>query len=505
MKNSRRDNGPGEAAIAVTRSILTRHLFGAWRQTRHHAPMALALLATSCGTLTSATNVVMGPPPVEIGTPGYIHGFVGDVVADEPRAAIVGRDTLSAGGNAMDAAVAVGLALAVTLPSRAGLGGGGACVAYAPNPKWISGGRPEAVLFLPGAPKKTAAADSDRPASTPMLARGLYLLHSRYGSRPFDTLVLPAEQLARLGVPVSRALNRDLEAVSGPLAADPNARSVFLPGGKPLAEGAQLIQPALGATLAQLRVAGIGDLYQGILARRVERSSRLAGGPISLTDLRDALPTLAATLDIAVGPDRVSFLPPPADGGLAALGAFQVLTGASPTADAANARGLALASRWRESGAEPRSLLASPQPGIANLGALPASTSFVVVDRDGNSVACALTLNNLFGTGRILPGIGYIAGASPTSVPPALLSAAIAWNPRKEAFRAAVAGSGQEGAPLAVASVMAEALSGAATPRPAPEPGRANAVTCTGYLPDAEKSCVAVTDPRGSGLAIGGV
>ena len=468
-----------------------------WR----HVPTALALLATSCGTLSSATDALMGTPATEIGTPGFAQGFIGFVVADESRAATIGRDMLSAGGNAMDAAVAVGLALAVTLPSRAGLGGGGACLAYAPNPKRISAGRPEAVLFLPGAPK---AGGGDRPASTPMLARGLYLLHSRYGSRPFESLVLPAEQLARQGVPVSRALNRDLQAVAGPLAGDPLARETFLPDGVPLAEGARLVQPALGATLGQLRSAGVGDLYQGGLSNRVVQAYRASGGPISPTDLRDALPTLAAALEIAAGRDRVSFLPPPADGGLAALGAFQVL-GANPpgSIDAANARGLGLASRWRQVGGDSLALLASDASAGAGLETLPASTSFVSVDRDGNAVACALTLNNLFGTGRVLPGVGYIAGVSPAGVPVPLLSAAIAWNQSKKAFRAAVAGSGQEGAPTAVGSMMAQALSGAAL-RTVPEPGRANVVSCTGYLPGGENSCIAAADPRGAGLAASG-
>ena len=60
-----------------------------------------------------------------------------------------------------------------------------------------------------------------------MMARGLYLLHARYGNQPFETMVTAAEQLARGGVPVSRALAKDLALVSGPLLADPNARVVF--------------------------------------------------------------------------------------------------------------------------------------------------------------------------------------------------------------------------------------------------------------------------------------
>ncbi len=72
---------------------------------------------------------------------------------------------------------------------------------------------------------------TDRPAAVPMLARGMFGLYARYGRRPFETLISPAEQLARFGTPASRAFISDLSLVSAPLLADPNARAVFAPGG----------------------------------------------------------------------------------------------------------------------------------------------------------------------------------------------------------------------------------------------------------------------------------
>jgi gamma-glutamyltranspeptidase/glutathione hydrolase len=139
------------------------------------------------------------------------------------------------------------------------------------------------------------------------------------------------------------------------------------------------------------------------------------------------------------------------------------------------------------------------------LPALPASTSFVVVDRKGEAVACALTMDNLFGTGRIAPGTGIVLGASPAIKPLPLLTAAIAWNSGRDAFRAAVGASGQNGAALAGAAALGQAMVGDLPPRvPVPEPGRANAIGCTEYVPGNYASCHWAADPRGSGLAVGG-
>jgi gamma-glutamyltranspeptidase/glutathione hydrolase len=479
-------------AHKVTRGTLTRRLVNA-------VAAAALLLTSSCGTLDKMSNVFLGPSKPAEGQLGHVTGFLGGVVADEPRAALVGRDILSAGGNAADAAVAVGFALAVTLPSRAGLGGGGGCLAFAAGGKSINRGVPEAILFppLPG------GGGGERPAALPALARGLYLLHARYGHLQFESLIVPAEQLARFGVPTSKALAQDLSVVGPSLLADPSAASVFGHGGLPLAEGQMLTQPALAATLSSIRVGGVGDFYQGPLARRIANASIPAGGPMTFEELRTALPRLGTPLTEPYGRETVSFLPPPADGGLAAAAAFQVLLHDPNAAAAAQARGEAVVARWRAGNAgDPTALLSADVPG-AQLPPLPASTSFITVDRDGNAVACALTMDNLFGTGRMLPGIGFLEAASPAIVPPPLLAAALAWNEPTHAFRAAVAGSGQNAAGTAVAVAMMNTLrTDQPMPVPVPEPGRANVGACPGYLPGGDASCGWATDPRGAGLAV---
>jgi gamma-glutamyltranspeptidase/glutathione hydrolase len=466
--------------------------------------VALALaLAAAAGCSSIMPDVSSAPPE---GAIGHVQGFLGGVVADEPRAALLARDVLSTGGDAADAAVALGFALSVTYPSRASLGAGGACLVYMTDPHGPGGGGVDAVLFTSVPPARPAGAA--RPAAVPMLARGLFALHARYGRRPFESLVAPAEQLARFGAPASRAFVRDLGVVAGPLAADPGAAAAFYRNGQPVAEGALVLQPQLAVTLAQLRQAGVGDLYQGLLAHRLEDTAHLAGSGLTVADLRGALPHVVAPLSLPAGNDTAAFLPLPADGGVAAAAAFQVLQADPGALDAARARALAVASRLRQGGADAQSVLAAKDLPPGRLPALPASTSFATLDQDGNAVVCAVSMNNLFGTGRMAPDTGVLLAASPAWLPPPLLAAVLVYNTSEHAFRAAVGGSGQAGAPLAAAVALTQALADQAAPaapmpRPVPDPGRANVIECNRYLPGPEGSCGWATDARGAGLAIG--
>jgi gamma-glutamyltranspeptidase/glutathione hydrolase len=451
-----------------------------------------------CGTIAAVKKTVLGGPLA----PGeHLKGFIGGVVADEPLAALAAREVLATGGTAADAAVTLGFMLSVTLPSRASLGGGGACIAYEPGANSPGHGVPEAVMFVPRAPAQNAG---DRPASVPMLARGLYLLSFRYGSKPFEDLVAPAKLAAADGIAISRALGQDLNEVRGPLLGDPYAASVFAPGGRPLGEGARLVQRDLAASLTQIGSAGVGDMYQGLLAQRLVQASDAAGGPFTLGDMRQALATLTNPIVVKAGEDQAAFLPPPADGGLGAAAAFLQLERSGVVSQQLADLSVAAPAEWRAHGGDPLRILTS---GAASgtLPALPASTSFVVVDRKGEAVACALTMDNLFGTGRIAAGTGIILGASPAIKPLPLLTAAVAWNSSKDAFRAAVGASGQNGASLAGAAGLGQAMVGDVPPRvPVPDPGRANAIGCTQYLPGNTGSCRWAADPRGAGLAIGG-
>lgn len=467
-------------------------------------PGLAALALAGCDTARSLVGAPSGPPA---GEQGFVRGFLGGVAAEEPSAAAAARAMLSAGGTAADAAAAAGFTLAVSLPSRAGLGGGGACLVYHPRRE-----APEAILFMPGA-REGGLANADRPAAVPLMARGLFALTTRMqGARPFEEVIIPAERLARFGVPMSRALSADLAAVGAPLLADPNVRAVFTrTDGSLVPVGESFTNVGLAGTLTSLRSLGVGDLHQGALARRMVEAVPLAGGgALSLAELRAALPAVRpAVIENSSGGDRVGFLP--LDGGLGAAAAFRALRGGQ-SVEEAGARGLAVAGAARRGvGGDAAALLSQADLPPGGFGALPASTAVTVFDREGGAVACVFTMNNLFGTGRMAPGTGVLLAAAPNtgSVQPPLAAAAIAYNPNLRAFRAAVAASGQQAAPLAVAAPLAAQVVRGVLPGDAvgqgPAPGRTQLGACPRYLPGRPQECLAVSDPRGFGVALGAV
>lgn len=166
----------------------------------------------------------------EQGDIGFVDGFFGGLIADEPRAALVGREVLSAGGTAADAAVAAYFAMSVTLPGAASIGGGGVCLVHD-----SVRGRTETVTFMPKRP-----AGADAKFSVPGNIRGMFLLHARFGELAWSDLLRPAEDFARSGHVLSRAFVRDFEAARPIVTFDEEARSVFGVATGGVAEGCSL-------------------------------------------------------------------------------------------------------------------------------------------------------------------------------------------------------------------------------------------------------------------------
>jgi gamma-glutamyltranspeptidase/glutathione hydrolase len=446
---------------------------------RRAAPLALGLLLTGCGV----TNGLFGGDQPKLGEPVPLQPVVGFAVAPVPQAALAARQILNEGGNAADAATAAGFALAVALPSRAGLGGGAVCLIDLP--KSDGGvGQPSALLFPPGA--AGSGTEANRPAAVPQMARGLIAMQARYGRLPLATDLAPADAMAGGGVAVSRAFAADLAVVGNALLADPGARAVFATStGQILQAGMIMRQPDLAATLTHLQTSGVLGLTQGQFAGVFIAAANQAGAALSATDLQTVKPRYAAPIminrfgyDIALTPTA---------GGFGAAAGIEALANNPQALDVAAQQALAAATAARRGSA---------------LADLPASASFATLDDQGGAVGCATTMNNLFGTGRVARGTGILLAASPTHVTPPLLTAGLATRDGK--FRAIATGSGQQGAAMAVAAGLANAVrSPAPMPQAVPEPGRASVIGCAGLLPGAPKTCAAAVDPRGAGLAIG--
>lgn len=428
---------------------------------------------------------------VQFGTVGYVEGFYGGVAVEEPTAALVGRDVLTAGGSAVDAAVAVSLALSVTYPSAVSLGGGGICMVHD-----TAIGLSEVIDFVPPAgtagPGQRAA---DRPSAIPTMVRGLAAMHARYGEFPWRSVVSPAERLARIGHRVSRAFASELTRAAQPLYNEPSVSAIFAPSGRLVGEGDPLIQPDLASILGQIRANGAGAFYGGQIGRRIVSGVQNAGGTLTFDELTSYTPTWRTAIIIPFGNDEVHFAPTPAAAGPMMAVMWRMLATDDRYADASPAQRLHLLAEVMKRGAADRkSWLAkgfttsipledvSDPDRVAGLMAnfnasaptrgttldpqnrqlieVISGTGFVVVDRAGMAVACNLTLYNPFGTGRIAGDTGILLAAAPglRGRNPLGLGPVIAINSANQRFKFALAAGGGPLAPAAAIQIMSDTL-----------------------------------------------
>jgi gamma-glutamyltranspeptidase/glutathione hydrolase len=467
---------------------------------------ALALVLALVGALAGCDMFKTKPDESKRGTAGFVQGFLGGVVADEPRAALIGREMLSAGGSAADAAAATYFALAVTLPSAATLGGGGICLAHDPAKD-----RTQMLDFV--APP-TATAPGAIAAAVPMNARGFFVLHARYGRLKWERIPAAAANLARFGVPISRALVRDLAQAGGALGMDAEGRRIFgrADGAGPLGEGERLVQVDLAAMLERIRNPGPGDLYLGKSARTLLQGYRAAGVALDRDTLAKAVPTwrdLNGHLIERMGRRaNAYFAVPPAQAGVAVERIVLQLADRDRYARAAaHERGPLFVD------ATTRALAG----GATAAGIGSAATAIVAADRDGQVVACVVTAHQPFGIGRVAPATGIIpaAAALPGAHGTGALAAMIVDDDRRDGVVFAGAAGGTAAAP-ALAQVAAHALfegrlleEALAAARLVPSgpagaagrEGAVNALACSGGLRENPATCSLRPDPRGLGLA----
>ena len=219
------------------------------------------------------------------------------VVAQEPLAAKIGVDILKRGGNAVDAAVAVGFAMAVTYPDAGNLGGGGFMVIHL-----AKGDRNTTIDYretAPAAATKTMFLDADGKADphksrysglavgVPGTVAGLALAERKYGSGKFTLaqLIAPAIELARNGFTFEGHAADALPHVAKRMAQWPSSRAVFFKNDAPLREGDRLVQRDLARTLQAIAKHGPRGFYRGRIAREIAAAVREAGGIMTANDL----------------------------------------------------------------------------------------------------------------------------------------------------------------------------------------------------------------------------
>jgi gamma-glutamyltranspeptidase / glutathione hydrolase len=411
--------------------------------------IALLLSALAYSQAAPVVRVPVIPPA----TPILAHN--GMVVAQESRAARIGVEILRRGGNAVDAAVAVGFALAVTYPRAGNIGGGGFMVIHlAKGSRDISidyretapaAATPTMFLDAKGNPDPTKSRDTGLSVGVPGTVAGLALAHEKYGSGKLSlaALIAPAIKLARDGVEIVDDIADSLPNAQARLLRWRSSVPIFFNSdGAVMEPGQSLVQADLAATLDAIARNGPGAFYQGRTAVRIADAVRAAGGIMTADDLNNyraiERPVVRGTYR---GYDIVS-MPLPSSGGVALIEMLNILEGydfgklgrGAPSshymieamkrayADRAVYMGDPDTVTVPVTGLISKKYAASLRAGITDKATAAANihpgkpadyegkntTHFSVIDRDGNAVSNTYTLNFSYGLGLIADGTGVL-------------------------------------------------------------------------------------------------
>ncbi len=421
------------------------------RSRRLAVPLVLLVLAAwlaGCGS--EAPAPARDLQPVERGV----------VAAPERRAAAVGAEILAAGGNAVDAAVAVHFALAVTFPSAGNIGGGGFALVRDPmGPVYAldfretapSEAHPDLFLDKAGNVVPGKSLWSGAAVGVPGSVRGMWELHRRFGSLPWKDLLAPAIRLAEEGFELdpwtaesfARAAKRYREVD------EPWAERIDFARWFHGEAGETFRQPQLAETLRKIAAEGPGGFYEGPVARRIVETVARHGGTMTRVDLAEYRAVWRVPLEGTYRGRRVVAMPPPSSGGVALLQLLGMLErfdvppfgsaervhlfaelekrvfadrseylGDPDQVDVPVARLLDpayLARRASEVRLGERTDPATIRPGLAPEDEAAAglregteTTHFSIVDRHGMAVAETTTLNTSYGTGIVVEGAGFL-------------------------------------------------------------------------------------------------
>ena len=380
------------------------------------------------------------------------------VSSNSRLASLAGVEMLRLGGNAVDAAVATGFALAVTHPEAGSLGGGGFMVirmrsdAASASSSASEGGFETTTLDFRETAPAAATRDmfsrsrSDPLSSTlgygavsvPGLVAGLTAALERHGSLPLATVIAPAIRLAEDGFVVDSLLALSIAQHRGKLERFAG-RELLLPNARPLAVGDTLRQPALARTLRRIAVGGAAAFYRGAIAIEIADDVRRGGGLLNAADLSSYQALWREPISVAYRGYTMLGAPLPSSGLLTAGEALMILEALGPPAPFGTARSLhATASalqrafidraRLGDPGATAAAAVAAMQDrarathlagSISRERATPTqevvlsggreeleTTHWSVVDEHGNAVAATTTINDIFGSGAFVSASG---------------------------------------------------------------------------------------------------
>ncbi len=411
----------------------------------------------TCRYWMAAASVLwmIAPGPAATGaSKAPVRAASGMVVSTEPRATDIGVGVLRRGGNAVDAAVAVGFALAVTHPSAGNLGGGGFMLIRMANAGGIV-----AVDYrekAPAAATRTMYLDESghvipdastvgyRAIGVPGTVAGLDYALQKYGTMSLADVLSPAINLSRNGLELSYLESQSLKHNSRLLERFPETKRIYLRDGNPYTAGERFVQSDLAQTLQLLARNGVAEFYRGSIARRIAADMEAHGGLVTLADLNHYRVVERKPIEGSYRGLKVYSMPPPSSGGIVLVEMLNILEpyplsryGAASSrtvhlfaeamkrafADRAEFLGdgdfvhIPLAGLISKPYAAERRATIDPYlatPATALSKGNPAryeseqTTHFSVVDKDGNAVANTYTLNGSFGSGVTIPGTGIL-------------------------------------------------------------------------------------------------
>ncbi|HEV8358169.1 MAG TPA: gamma-glutamyltransferase [Gemmatimonadales bacterium] len=416
-------------------------------QLRRLAPvLAASLLAAPLAAQTAPAGIDPAWPLA--GTARVTEGAHAMVVSGSPIASEVGRAVLQRGGNAVDAAVAVGFALAVVHPEAGNIGGGGFMVirtldgqVRALDYRETAPARGTRDMYVDHRGEPTELSITGALASgVPGAVAGLLEAHRRYGRLPLRAVIEPAVRLARLGFVVDSARSHSIDSDRERLYLFSASRAQFLPAGRAPAIGTRLRQPDLARTLGLIRDRGAAGFYRGRTAGLIVAEMARSGGLISRADLAGYRARWREPISIRYRGYTIYSMPPASSGGVTMAEILNIMEGFGPLPPFGSPALL-----HRESEAMRRAFMdrnvylgdpAFVQMPIARLvskehaeslrrqidplhaTATPkfetatreggSTTHYSVVDALGNAVSCTTTLNNSYGSAVTVAGAGFL-------------------------------------------------------------------------------------------------